>query len=410
MVRLGEIVVIQDLKRQGLGVGAIARQTGLDRKTVRKYLARGLEAPVYKPRAPRARVIEPFEDYLRERLSAFPDLTARRLLREIRERGYAGGYTSVKDFVREVRPAKLAQFERRFETPPGRQAQVDFAEFSTIFTDEPGVVRKVWLFSMVLGHSRWLWGRFCASQNLQTVMRCHVGAFDAMGGAPEEVLYDRMKTAVIGESSDGVITYNPSLVSLLGHYDAAPRACQPYRAKTKGKVERPFRYIRQDFFLGRTFRNLDDLNAQFDKWCAEIANPRVHATTGRVVDEAFAEEHPALQPLPANPYSAVLTIERRVSKEGMISVGGNLYSVPDTTRRRTLEVQHHVTELRIFEDGVLIARHPVIEGKNCRRIDPAHRKAPPVRTPKPPTPIGVGRRPLDFYGAVGRRLATRAVS
>jgi transposase len=408
LVRLGEIVLIQDLKRQGLGVSAIARQTGLDRKTVRKYLARGLEAPAYKPRAPRARIVEPFEGYLRERLSAFPDLTAKRLMREIRERGYEGGYTSVKDFVRQTRPAKQAQFERRFETPPGKQAQVDFAEFSTVFTDEPGVVRKVWLFSMVLGHSRWLWGRFCASQNLQTVMRCHVAAFGAMGGAPEEVLYDRMKTAVIGESSDGVVTYNTSLVSLLGHYGAAPRACQPYRAKTKGKVERPFRYIRQDFFLGRAFRNLDDLNAQFDAWRTEIANPRVHATTGHEVDEAFAEERPALRPLPAIAYSAVLTIERRVSKEGMISVGGNLYSVPDTTRRRTLEVQHHVTELRIFEDGALIASHPVIEGKNRRRVDPAHRKAPPARASKPPTPIGVGHRPLDFYGAVGRRLAGAA--
>ncbi len=405
---LREIVVIHDLKRQGLGVSAIARQTGLDRKTVRKYLARGLEAPAYKPREPRARVIGPFEDYLQERLRAFPDLTAKRLMREIRERGYEGGYTSVKDFAREARPAKEARFERRFETPPGRQAQVDFAEFAVSFTDEPGVVRKVWLFSMVLGHSRWMWGRFCASQNLQTVMRCHIAAFDAMSGAPEEILYDRMKTAVIGESPDGVVTYNPSLVSLLSHYGAAPRACQPYRAKTKGKVERPFRYIRQDFFLGRTFRNLDDLNAQFGAWRAEVANLRVHATTGRVVDEAFAEERSSLKPLPAIPYSAVLTIERRVSKDGMISVGGNHYSVPDTARKRVLEVQHHVTELRIFEDGALIASHPVLEGKNRRRVDPAHRKAPPVRTPKPNAPIGVQRRPLDFYDAVGRRLAGAA--
>ena len=112
---------------------------------------------------------------------------------------------------------------------------MDFTEFAVDFTDEPGVVRKVWLFSMVLGHSRWLWGRYCASQNLQTVMRCHIAAFGAMGGAPEEVLYDRMKTAVLGESADGVVTYNASLVSLLDHYGTAPHACQPYRAKTKGK-------------------------------------------------------------------------------------------------------------------------------------------------------------------------------
>lgn len=402
---LREIVLIHDLKKQGLSISAIARKVGSDRKTVRRYLDRGLEAPVYGPRQPRARVIEPYERYLQERVQAFPDLSGARLLREIRELGYDGGYTAVTDFLREVRPARPAQFERRFETPPGKQAQVDFAEFTVEFTDEPGVVRKVWLFSIVLGHSRWLWGRFVASQNLQSVLRCHTAAFAVMGGVPEEILYDRMKTAVISEDEAGIVTYNASLVALLNHYGAVPRACQPYRAKTKGKVERPFRYIRQDFFLARTFRNMDDLNAQFDVWRAEVANPRVHATTRRVVDEAFAEERPSLKPLPAMPYSAVLTVERRVSKEGMVSVGGNFYSVPDTTRRRTLEVQHHVTELRIFEDGQLVARHPVLEGKARRRVDPAHRKAPPKRPTPPPSPPGL-RRPLDFYDAVGRRLAT----
>ena len=308
------------------------------------------------------------------------------------------------DFLREVRPARHTPFERRFETPPGKQAQVDFAEFTVEFADEPGVVRKVWLFSLVLGHSRWLWGRFVASQNLQSVLRCHIAAFAALGGVPEEILYDRMKTAVIGEDEAGVVTYNAALVALLKHYGAVPRACQPYRAKTKGKVERPFRYIRQDFFLARTFRNIDDLNTQFDAWRTEVANPRVHATTRRVVDAAFTEEQPSLTPLPAIPYSAVLTVERPVSKEGMISVGGNFYSVPDTTRRRTLEVQHHAQELRIFEDGQLIARHPVLEGKACRQVDPAHRKTPPKRPASSPSSQAL-RRPLDFYDAVGRRLA-----
>ncbi len=202
----------------------------------------------------------------------------------------------------------------------------------------------------------------------------------------------------------GVVTYNASLVALLNHYGAIPRACRPYRAKTKGKIERPFRYIRQDFFLARTFRNLDDLNAQFTEWRTGIANPRTHATTQRVVDEAFAEELPSLRPLPALAYDAVLTVERRVSKEGMVSVGGNLYSVPDTARRRVLEVQHHTAEIRIFEDGQLIARHPVLEGKALRRVDPAHRKAPPPRPPQQ-MPVQGLRRPLDFYDAVGRRLA-----
>lgn len=401
---LREIFLIHDLKKQGLSITAIARKVGCDRKTVRKHLERGMEAPVYGPRPSRPRVVEPYEAYLRERVLSFPELSGARLLREIRQMGYEGGYTAVTDFLREVRPAAPRPFERRFETPPGRQAQMDFAEFAVEFADEPGVVRKVWLFTMILGHSRWLWGRYVASQNLQSVMRCHIAAFEAIGGVPEEILYDRMKTAVIGEDEVGVVSYNASLVALLNHYGVVPRACRPYRAKTKGKIERPYRYIRQDFFLARAFRNLDDLNAQFDTWRTEVANPRVHATTRRVVEDAFAEELPHLKPSPAISYEAVLTIERRVSKDGMVSVGGNLYSVPDTARKRLLEVQHHATEVRIFEDGTLIARHPVLEGKGLRRVDPAHRKAPPVRPPHQ-LPVHGLRRPLEFYDAVGRRLA-----
>ena len=132
-------------------------------------------------------------------------------------------------------------------------------------------------------------GRFCADQTLETVPGCHVSAFDACGGTTKEVLYDRMKTAVLGEDADRSAVYNPSLVALLDHYGSAPKACKACRAKTKGKVERPFRCIRQDFFLDRTFRSLDDLNAQFDDWRGKVANPRVHATTGRIVDQAFAE-------------------------------------------------------------------------------------------------------------------------
>ena len=399
--------MIHDLKRQGLSVSAIARKVGRDRKTVRRHLDRGLKAPVYSSRKGQPGRLSAYEAYLRERIAAYPDLSGQRLLREIRDLGYKGGYTILTDFLRDARPPRRSEFERRFETPPGRQAQVDFAEFSVTFDDAPGVVRKVWLFAMVLGCSRWLWGRFCAGQDQLTVLRCHIDAFAAMDGAASEILYDRMKTAVIGEDSDGVVIYNPSLVALLNHYGAVPRACRPYRAKTKGKVERPFRYVRQDFFLARSFRNMDDLNAQFEAWRTGVANARVHATTNRIVEERFREEQPALIPHPAAPYNAVLTVERRISHEGMVSLGGNLYSVPDATRRRSVEVQSHPCEVRIFEDGKLIAVHPLLEGRNRRRVDPAHRKAPSIRQAARPLPEAevVGQRPLAFYDAVGARLA-----
>lgn len=415
VVTLGELMMILELHRQGLSVTAIAQQTGLDRKTVRRYISRGLEPPAYGPRTPAPKSTDPFLPFLRDRLAAYPGLTAKRLYRELKERGFSGSYTVVKRVVRQIRPEPPRPFEVRFETPPGEQAQVDLARFELRFLDEPDVTRIVWLFSLVLGHSRLIWARFVVHQDLQTVLRCHIAALEAIGGAPREILYDRMKTAVIGEDPDGLVVYNRGLLDLARHYGFQPRACRPYRAKTKGKVERPFRYIREDFFLGSTFRNLDDLNARLRIWLDEVANARRHATTGRVIQEAFAEERPALRPLPLAPYRAVLKLERRVSHEGMVSVGGNLYSVPDTTRRRILDVHVLADEVRLFEGGVLVATHPPLEGRNGSRVDPAHRRPrtgtraaraaddPPII---PAAGGAVARRSLDFYEAVARRLAT----
>jgi transposase len=412
--------MILDLARQGLAVSAIARRTGYDRKTIRKYVERGLEPPVYKPREPSPSLLAPYEAFLRERVERFPELTSRRLWREVRELGFRGGYSTLTEFLRGVRPpGNDGVFERRFETPPGRQAQVDFAFFKTEFTDEPGAERIIWLFSLVLGHSRMMWARFVAQQDLATVLRCHVAAFEALGGVPEQILYDRMKTAVLGEVDERGIVYNDKLLALAAHYGFMPKACRPYRAKTKGKVERPFRYVREDFFLARSFRNLDDLNAQFSQWLDQVANRRLHGTTGRIVAEHFAEERPSLKGLPAGPYNAVLRLERRITREGMVSVGGNLYSVPDGTRKRPVEVQVTATKVQILEAGTLIAAHPVLEGRGKRRIAEGHRTLPPPRnsmTPRqdgakpsqPAAPPGtVTPRSLAIYETIGRRLAAQ---
>jgi transposase len=424
MVQLGELMMILDLHRQGLSVSAIARRTGRDPKTVRKYIERGLELPAYGPRqVGRPGKILPFVDYVRERLAAFPDLTATRLLREIRERGYGGAYTAVKRFVAALRPDHGPKpFEVRFETPPGLQAQVDFARFVVAFEDDPGCTRIVWLFSLVLGHSRHIFACFVMHQDLQTLLRCHMAAFAAIGGVPVEILYDRMKTAVTGEDTEGHIVYNRSLLALAQHYGFMPRACRPYRAKTKGKVERPFRYIREDFFLGRAFRNMEDLNRQLDDWLAGVANVRLHGTTNRIVAEAFAAEAPELQTLPAGPFDALIKLERRVSHDGLVAIGGNYYSVPDRTRR-LVEVHQLADEIRILDAGRLIARHPVLEGRKQYCIDPAHRQGNAARAQRHGfhrqrdddddlTFLRPGERvqnrPLAIYQAIGDRLAAGA--
>jgi hypothetical protein len=222
-----------------------------------------------------------------------------------------------------------------------------------------------------------------------------------------------MKTAVTGEDGEGHIVYNRSLLALAQHYGFHPRACRPYRAKTKGKVERPFSYIRKDFFLARSFRNLEDLNSQLEDWLDTVANVRLHATTQRIVSEAFAVEQLDLQRLPDTPFDALLKLERRVSHEGLISVGGNYYSVPDRTRR-VVEVHQLPDRIRILDGGHVVATHPILEGRRQYRVDPAHRQGPAARAMRRGyedavtiTRRGdhVARRSLAFYQAVGERLA-----
>jgi len=362
---------------------------------------------------PRPTLIGPYEPYLRERVAAWPELSGVRLLREVRERGYAGGVTQLNDFLRAVRPPVVAPFEVRFETPAGRQAQVDFAHFMVEFTEQPGVQHRVWLFAMVLGHSRYLWGEYVLHQDLGTVLRCHMLAFEHFGGTPHEILYDRMKTAVLGEATDDTgIVYNDKLIGLGAHYGFKPRACKAYRAKTKGKIERPFRYVRANFFLARSFANLEDLNRQLRAWLDTVANARLHGSTGRVVAEHFAAERGSLKSLPTGRFDAVLRTERRVSHEGMVSVGGNLYSVPDGTVKRVLEVETTADCVRIHDGHRLVAVHALLHGRRQRSLLPGHRQsrrsntAPELRESHVVRHPGhsVVRRALEVYAAVAERL------
>ncbi len=410
--------MIHQLKQDGHSITEIARRLNMDRKTVRKKLETGLEPPSYKARPPVVSVLEPFKPYLRQKLDEHPGLSAKRLLREVNSMGYTGSYTTLTEYLRTIRAPKSNQFERRFETAPGQQAQVDFARFTTRFRSEPDVERVVWLFLMVLGFSRFMVGQFAWRQTLDTVVRCHIESFKELGGVPQQCLYDRMKTAVLGEPEPGNVVYHPTLMSLGSHYGFVPKACKAYRAKTKGKVERPFRYVRQDFFLDSDFYDIDDLNEQFAHWRLSIANARKHGTTQRVVNEAFLEEQESLGLLPAGDFNDVLSMARRTTKDGMVSVDGNLYSVPNGTGRKPLRIERTATELRILDGQLLLAVHPLMLGKNQRHVIEGHRKANPSVIPiaqpvAKDTTIeragdSVTARSLEEYDAIGASLAQEA--
>jgi transposase len=260
-------------------------------------------APVrYTPRPSVTRKIDPFRDIIDARLSEFPKLTATRLFDEVRAAGYAGGYTQLKEYVRQVRPTPPADPVVRFETPPGQQAQVDFAEFRLPWGKRYALV-------VVLAYSRLLWLQFYACQTLAVLTSGLEDAFAFFGGVPGELLFDQMKAVVIEDQREigGRVLENAEFARFAAHWGFRIRACRPYRAKTKGKVERPIGYVRQSFFYGRTFLNDADLNAQALAWLAQTANVRIHRTTAEAPHTRFErDERVLLKPLALRPYRSLI--------------------------------------------------------------------------------------------------------
>jgi len=294
---------------EGRTHSAAARELGIHRKTLQRWIADGLldtEIDIITARyGPRPRVptkLERVKPLITTRLAEFPRLSARRLLAECRAAGYAGGYTQLCDYVRTLRPPPVVDPVVRFETAPGHQAQVDFA-----YCRLPWGMRYALI--VVLGYSRLLWVRFYPRQDLRTLIHGLEACFTWWGGVPRELLFDQMKSVLTRDDrlTGGGLTHNLEFLRVMRHYDIAPRVCRPYRAQTKGKVERPIRYLRENFLYGRTFLSDADLNAQAEHWLATTANPRVHGTTQVVPLVRFeTEERAVLRPLPARPYHSPL--------------------------------------------------------------------------------------------------------
>lgn len=298
-------VLLRHYLEQGVGKTELARRFGVSRRTVYHWIETGQldrdldgEAVKYKPRPPVARKLDPYRGIIQARLEAYPLLSAQRLFEEIRAAGYPGGYTQVKEYVRRVRPRPLVEPVVRFETPGGFQGQVDFATFNLPWG-------RRYALLVVLGYSRLLWLRFYRRQTMATLFRGLESAFEYFGGVPQEMLFDQMRAVVLTDDrlGDGGLVLNTEFMRFAAHWGFRMRACRPYRAKTKGKVERPIRYVRQSFFYGRTFLNDADLNAQAECWLKEIANARRHRTTGEAPQQRFErDEQQRLKPLALAPY------------------------------------------------------------------------------------------------------------
>ena len=301
-------VLLRHYLEQGMSKAAIARQLGINRRTVHRWIAAGQldrelddEAVRYGPRRRRSSKLDPYKEIIDARLAEYPELSAVRLFDEVRAAGYPGGYGQVKRYVRVVRPRAPEEPVRRFETAPGHQAQVDFAEFGTPWGKRHALI-------VVLGYSRYMWLRYYERQTMGVVMRGLESAFRFFGGVPSELLFDQMKAVVLGDRREagGRLVENPEFLRFSLHWGFRIRACRPYRAQTKGKVERLVSYIRKNFFYGRSFVSDDDLNAQVVRWLDTVANVRIHGTLKERPARRFEAERPRLMPLAPWAYRSVI--------------------------------------------------------------------------------------------------------
>lgn len=325
MLRGKDVNDIIELRRQGLSLSQISSLTGFDPKTIRKYLHHPA-TPRYGPRLKKGSKLDAFKPYLQDRMAAGA-WNAVVLLKEIQERGYTGCYTTLKEYLHPLRKEATAVAVRRFETPPGHQAQVDWGDIGQI---ETVAGRKtVYGFVFTLGHCRALFADVATDTKLATLLRLHEAAFAELGGVPREILYDRMKTVVLGTDARGETIWNPAFLDFARYWGFVPRACRAYRPQTKGKVESGIGYLRKNFLCGREANDLPDLRSQLRTWVWQVANQRVHGTTHRQVFAAWQEEKLLLLPLSGRlsyPYAGEET--RKVSRDAFVSFKGNRYSVP----------------------------------------------------------------------------------
>ena len=303
------LVLLKHFLDSGLSKTAIADQLGISRRLVHHLIATGqLDRDLGEDASPRTRAVTgvaklaTVTPLIETRLAAFPALSAVRLFAECRAAGYTGGYSQLTALVRRLRPPPEPETVVRFETAPGAQAQFDFATVKL-----PWGVR--YALVMVLGYSRYLHVEFVQRQTALTVMLGLERGFATFGGVPQEVLFDQMKSVVVDDQrlDGGRLLVNPEFLRFAAHWNFKVRACRPYRAQTKGKVERPIHYLRHNFLYGRTLLGDGDLADQCTRWVRDVANVRVHGTLReRPVDRWMTAERAALQPLAARPYQSLL--------------------------------------------------------------------------------------------------------
>jgi len=369
------------LANDGMARRAIARALHVSRNTVRQILAAHGGARVRLHSAlPRARAstrpskLDVFRPQVNEWLGQYVDITAQRVFELLREQGFAGGYTGVKDLVRRIRPKPAPK--PSLETPPrvpGDMAECDWSPYPVIFTHAPPTTLQV--FGYTLRYSTRKYYGFHEGNGLHPLMDGHVHAFERFKGAARRCRYDNQKPVVLRWEGDQPI-YNLRFIDFATYYEFSPVACHPHSPNEKPRVERSFYELFLSFFRGRSFRDVEDLKAQLVIWMDTIADLRpIKRMKRRTRMELFAEEESLLRPLPRHPYDTARVLYKLCDIEGFIAWGGNWYSLPYEYVTEILPVRITETELFVYKaDLTCIARHPLLpRGAQQQSVLDGHR-------------------------------------
>jgi transposase len=333
-------------------VGTIAGALGVHHDTVRAAIA---DTQAVRRGTCRATALDPYLPFVRDTLAQYPQLRATRLYEMVRDRGYPGSVVQLRRLVRVIRPQASPVIYRRLVTLAAEEAQIDWGAFGTIRIGHG--TRPLSGFVMVLSYSRAICALFTLDQTLESFLRGHVDAFQTYGGVARTLVYDNLKSAVL-ERQGSAIRFHPRLLELAGHYHFAPRPCTPGRGNEKGKVERQIQYLRHAFFAARTFRDVEDLNAQFRRWRDEVAHQRPHPEQrDHTVAQVLAQEQPRLLPLPAHPFATDVMRAVASGKTPYVRFDRNHYSIPHPHVRRPLTLLASATTVRIVAGTETIARH-----------------------------------------------------
>ena len=390
MLRKEDFAVIQSLHQRGVYIKDIAEELEVHPRTVKRALQRG-GAP--KPeRESRSSKLDLYKAKVDELLGEGV-WNSMVILREIQALGYEGSRTILREYIQPKRALRPGRATVRFETEPGKQLQSDWGE---VVTEIGGKRCKVHFIVNELGYSRRFHFWCTDSEDAEHTYEGIIRSFEYFGGVPTEVLVDNQKSAVLHASHTGSPKFNERFVDLAGVYDFIPRACKPYRARTKGKDERMVGYVKQNFFVRyRSFESWDHLNQLAEQWLREEADLRVQGTVKEVVAERFERERPQLKSLPQVRYDTSYLEFRQAAWDGYIEVRGNRYSVPANLAGQRVAVRIGLDGLlRVYHTENLVTSHTLKSRQEGWSTVPEHRSEMWKST------LQVEQRPLAIYEEV----------